>query len=831
LPRPDDRDSLSQVSIFSLADQANAPNTEYAAGEVTLPFAYTTTISKASKPHSLDFPDEPNPDNSQVFVRIDDELWQFRNHWITGRGGATRYKGPDIDHMVRMEDAVYPPETGMGWFLGGMWYDNSEKKLYAPVHVEQEGPFRNHPVASWPARKIALATSMDKGRTWKYEGDIITPDTYFYAYDAYKFSGSGYSNGLCDFGFYVDTRGGYFYIFPEESWYYKGQSGAFWNVLVARCALGDKMAPGKWKFFYNGTWAEPALSGKSTSIAPSHMWGVLYSEYLGKYISLLNSNEDPAVPPHIDGVCIGVCTDLGKQDWTWALCPEAMFGFMNMLNAEGNDVTTCGQAFRHYAYFAENSFRRTDFMLQKGETKAINWIPRYMFESHPESSDPIQSRKTKFVGFSSPDVRYTGNWVVRAEPGSYEGKLTEASAAGSSIEFQFRGTVIYWRALRSPSSGKADVYLDGNLRRTVDCFSPISTVCGHFVYAKTGLDLLQTHILKIVVKSEKNPGSGGTAIGHIAFEYGAESDQASAGFSSIMGKNNWYYLQQRQAAELPLRFIPSNEVFVRDWRGEGDCRVGNSYQSADPKAASVRRWIAPHGGTVRVEGEVAFEQNGDCGVIAVILHNAKEVWRTKLSAASPNSHDLSLQVEQGDAISFVVSQVSHAESSPTKASWDPVITYTESTPPVWKPNLPSDENIAFGKYARPKMLGCMDQPFAAVDGDPRTAFTIYADDKLSSGEDWLQIDLERPFTIDRYVLISKPPDPKWRPDTFTLQRSDDGFRWVDVDSVSHNARDRVERAVTEFTARFVRLHLPKGKPFSVNELELYRTGGKELHRN
>ena len=166
-----------------------------------------------------------------------------------------------------------------------------------------------------------------------------------------------------------------------------------------------------------------------------------------------------------------------------------------------------------------------------------------------------------------------------------------------------------------------------------------------------------------------------------------------------------------------------------------------------------------------------------------------------------------------------------------KVFCDPVITYTESFLPVWKPNPPGNDNLAFGKYVRPRMLACMDRPFAAVDGDLRTAFTIYADDKLSFGEDWLQFDLEKPFTIDRYVLISKPPDPKWRPDTFTLQRSDDGFCWVNVDSVSHNAKDRTERAVPEFTARFVRLYLPKGKPFSVNEFELYRTGGKKLRRN
>ena len=127
--------------------------------------------------------------------------------------------------------------------------------------------------------------------------------------------------------------------------------------------------------------------------------------------------------------------------------------------------------------------------------------------------------------------------------------------------------------------------------------------------------------------------------------------------------------------------------------------------------------------------------------------------------------------------------------------WDPVITYTQSVPAVWKPNAPGSQNIAFRKYARSKMLVYTYQPFKAVDGDAETAFAIYADDKISSGDDWLQVDLDKKYRIDRYVVVSKPPETRWRPAKFSLQKSDDGFVWTDVDSVSNNASERVERAV------------------------------------
>ena len=50
--------------------------------------------------------------------------------------------------------------------------------------------------------------------------------------------------------------------------------------------------PGKWKYFYNGRWDEPALGGKSCIVTPSHLWGVIYSTYLDKYICMFPSNKE-----------------------------------------------------------------------------------------------------------------------------------------------------------------------------------------------------------------------------------------------------------------------------------------------------------------------------------------------------------------------------------------------------------------------------------------------------------------------------------------------------------------------------------------------------------
>ena len=84
------------------------------------------------------------------------------------------------------------------------------------------------------------------------------------------------------------------------------------------------------------------------------------------------------------------------------------------------------------------------------------------------------------------------------------------------------------------------------------------------------------------------------------------------------------------------------------------------------------------------------------------------------------------------------------------------------------------------------------------------------------------------YLVDRYVVLSKPKRAGWLPDAFNLQKSEDGLEWTDVDSVTKNTLERVERPVTAFKARYVRLYLPHGRPFMINEFELYYTGGSPV---
>ncbi len=146
--------------------------------------------------------------------------------------------------MTRVEDGTYPDGMTFCWFLGGMWYDESEEKLYAPMHIEHDGIRLSYP---FPARsRWAPAPTREGPGVTK---DIISSETYYYTHDFFKFSGSGYGSGVADFGFYVDKRGGYFYVFPDEGWELRASRGIRWNSRAARCAISDKMAPGKMEVF------------------------------------------------------------------------------------------------------------------------------------------------------------------------------------------------------------------------------------------------------------------------------------------------------------------------------------------------------------------------------------------------------------------------------------------------------------------------------------------------------------------------------------------------------------------------------------------------------
>ena len=145
----------------------------------------------------------------------------------------------------------------------------------------------------------------------------------------------------------------------------------------------------------------------------------------------------------------------------------------------------------------------------------------YGYNAFTESSDPIEARKTLAVGCISERVNYAGSWSDVSDASYYRGKAKSSAQRGDSFEFTFKGKDIYWRAVKGPNQGKADVFLDGVLEATVDCSATLPTVF-QYAFIRRGLSGDGPHTIKVVVRNEPGHLSTGTSIAHMLFEESVE---------------------------------------------------------------------------------------------------------------------------------------------------------------------------------------------------------------------------------------------------------------------------------------------------------------------
>jgi hypothetical protein len=114
------------------------------------------------------------------------------------------------------------------------------------------------------------------------------------------------------------------------------------------------------------------------------------------------------------------------------------------------------------------------------------------------------------------------------------------------------------------------------------------------------------------------------------------------------------------------------------WQGgEQWLRVGKDWHHPGDRAPSVRRFLAPHDGSVTVTGSVRKAHLAGDGVRAAILHNDRPVWQHELAGDDGQGLDpnLVLTVQQGDTLRFVVDKRGSISCDTTY--WDPVITYVD----------------------------------------------------------------------------------------------------------------------------------------------------------
>lgn len=110
-------------------------------------------------------------------------------------------------------------------------------------------------------------------------------------------------------------------------------------------------------------------------------------------------------------------------------------------------------------------------------------------------------------------------------------------------------------------------------------------------------------------------------------------------------------------------------------------------------------------------------------------------------------------------------------------------------------------NVALNAEASAAGHNPNEEPSKAVDGSTATKWCLDGKGNI------LTLDLGADYTIDRWVLVSAgiAESTDFNTRGCTLQMSEDGEEWTDVDVVTDNTATTMERAVEPFTARYVRL--------------------------
>src|SRR5205814_7081569 len=68
-------------------------------------------------------------------------------------------------------------------------------------------------------------------------------------------------------------------------------------------------------------------------------------------------------------------------------------------------------------------------------------------------------------------IAYTGGWQVRNHAYASGGTTRATSAANQTATFTFSGTSVAWISTRGADRGQAEVYVDGQLKGTVDLYN------------------------------------------------------------------------------------------------------------------------------------------------------------------------------------------------------------------------------------------------------------------------------------------------------------------------------------------------------------------------
>lgn len=285
-----------------------------------------------------------------------------------------------------------------------------------------------------------------------------------------------------------------------------------YSKIVKDVILLHQHYPTDWRAAWNeleAKWGHVQICGAGT---PFNIDAKLNGAYI--VMGLLYGEGDPAKTLEISTRC-GQDSDCNPSN------AMAVLGVIKGLSGLPAEYQSAVKA------IGDSLFVNTDYSFNKAVDKTMEYAQKLAVQSGGESTSEELKIKVqqpipmafevafpklvfdkKVSVFDPNGWELKGNW---ADYGKNSGKFSGTS--GSEISFSFEGTGVSIVGNWVKDGGKADVYVDGQLKRTIDCY---------FDFAKQehwNMDLFHItnlpegkHTVKLVVKEEKRPESEGTGV-------------------------------------------------------------------------------------------------------------------------------------------------------------------------------------------------------------------------------------------------------------------------------------------------------------------------------
>ncbi|WP_379025908.1 hypothetical protein [Parapedobacter deserti] len=260
--------------------------------------------------------------------------------------------GTDIDNMTKQptptfnedfpnyitqscgSDDEYWCEWQFFWPMG--LYIDEAGVFYTIAYTEYN--FKNEWRSEAKERRLGLAKSFDKGKTWSYYGDIITQNKQDPPPANKTYNGAG------DISFFI-ADDGYAYIYYKTGFYDNTSLVRdIQNISVARSPLSAKFEPGSWTKFYNGAFQEPGINGREDYIfTETDLVCITYNTYLEKFVLFGGSVAHHSY--------VSFCDDMEQQNWSrkdFAMADDIRIWYFWPFDPASKNPFKTGKDFRIY---------------------------------------------------------------------------------------------------------------------------------------------------------------------------------------------------------------------------------------------------------------------------------------------------------------------------------------------------------------------------------------------------------------------------------------------------------------------------------------------------